>query len=179
MNSLRASISRLVARIEHLERGLNAADRRLNNIMREGKVLKVYPDEGLAEVQFFGSESRSKKIPWFTQSGEIKDFVPPSEEQRVMVFSPTGDPGKGVILPGGYSDDFDQPHDKGAEAMRTVGDSSDLTTGDKRVIKAATIELHGDVEIIGTIKNNGVNIGDDHLHTEVMPGGALSGPPQS
>lgn len=174
------AFSRLFARIEGLESAMNDAQRRMNNILREGKVVEMYPEEGLAVVEAFGDGSRTKKSPWFTQSGGIKDFVPLSVGQRVMLFSPTGDPGKAVIMPGGYTDQFDQPHNQGEEAKRTIGTSSDLMTGGKRVIVADEIELRGNVRIVGSVlEHNGRNVGDDHKHTEVIKGADLTGPPEA
>jgi phage baseplate assembly protein V len=131
----------LFRRIEDLQRQINNHARQINNIFREGKVVEVYPEEGVAVVEMYGEGSKTKKIPWLSQSGGIKDFVPPSVGQRVVMFSPGGESGKAVIMPGGYSDQFPQPHNKGDEAKRTIGDSSDLMTGESRLINAKTIEL--------------------------------------
>lgn len=44
-------------------------------------------------------------------------------------------------------------------------------------IEAPNIKLEGDIETLGTITNNGVNIGSDHKHKDVEVGGGLSGEP--
>lgn len=168
---------RLIRRIAYLEAHIEQLNRRMNNMVREGRVNKVYPDEGLAEVDAHGA--KTKKIPWISRSGSIRDWVPPEEDERVLVLNPTGEPGKGLILPGGYSDKYQQPHDKVAEARRVIGDSDDLMTGSKRVIQADDIILKGRVTIIGGyVVHNNHNIGADHRHEDVEPGPSLSGPPE-
>lgn len=154
MNELDAYFSRIFARIAEVERAVNNQARRINNMFREAKVLDVYHDEGLADVEMFGEGSRSKKIPWFVQSGEIRDYVPPSSQQRVMVFNPTGEAGKGVIMPGGYSSSFPQPHAQPGEAYRTIGEAHDLMTGGIRRIKSGLIILDGNVVVTGRTQTN-------------------------
>lgn len=44
-------------------------------------------------------------------------------------------------------------------------------------VVAPTIKLIGDLEVIGTIRNNGKNIGSDHQHDGVLVGGANTGAP--
>ncbi|MCW5712740.1 MAG: hypothetical protein KIT21_36830, partial [Shinella sp.] len=51
-----------------------------------------------------------------------------------------------------------------ATAVRLYPGGLDLVGGD--------LNVNG-----GRIYNNGVNVGHDHQHTNVMPGGGLSGPP--
>ena len=176
--SLDFAISKLFQRIEELERIVNNQARQINNMVREGRVVEAYPEDGTAVVETFGDGSKSKRHPWFTQAGGISDFVPLSVNQRVVLISPTGETGKGIILPGGYTDEFAQPHNQGDQAMRKIGDSSDLMTGTRRRIVADEIELVGNVRIKGgVLTHNEVNVGDDHRHKEVMPGPSLTGEP--
>ena len=179
MSSFDFAFSKLFQRIEELERVVNSQSRQINNLFREGRIVEVHPDKGTAVVEMFGDGSKTKQIPWLTQAGDINDFVPPSVGQRVIIASPTGEPGRAVIMPGGYSDQFQQPHDAGSEAMRKVGSSSDLMTGSKRRIVADEIEFIGNVRITGEVlEHNGRNVGDDHRHTDVKRGGDLTGPPE-
>lgn len=164
--------AKLMARIEDLERVVNQQDRRINEMFREGEILEAFED-GTYEAKFYGDESRTKRIEHPQQAGEISDWVPYSKGQRVLLVNPSGEPGKGFILPAGYTDSFDQPHNKLGEAFRKVGASTDLTTGGKRVITASLIELRGNVHVIGgSLRHNDKNVGDDHTHGGIIPGGA-------
>jgi hypothetical protein len=132
--------AKLMARIEHLERVVNQQDRRLNEMFREGEIVKAYED-GTYEAKFYGDESMSKRIEHPQQAGEISDWVPYSQGQRVMLINPSGEPGKGFIIPAGYTETFDQPHNKLGEAYRKVGASTDLTTGGKRHITSGEVVI--------------------------------------
>ncbi|MBN9308724.1 MAG: phage baseplate assembly protein V [Devosia sp.] len=165
---------RLLDRIASLEAEVVRLQRRVNNTFREARVEELYPSEGLARVSAHGASS--KKVPWLQRAGDIRDWDPPTVGERVMLISPTGEPGKGLILPGGYSSQFQQPHDKGGEAKRVVGDTSDLWTSDTRVIESPRIILRGKVTIEGPcVTHNGIDIGSSHRHQDVMPGPALTG----
>ncbi len=165
---------RLVQRIGYLEREIVRLHQRVNNTFREARVEKLHPAEGLAEVNAFGGQSH--KVPWLQRSGSIRDWDPPEPGERVILISPSGDPARGLILPGGYSEQYPQPHDKQAEAKRVVGDTSILSTAETHVIESPRIVLRGKVTIEGPcVTHNGVNIGDDHKHQDVWPGPALTG----
>ncbi len=180
MRGMDHSFNKLLTRIEELERVVNNQARKINDTFREAKVVEVYPDEGVVEIEAYGEGSKTKKVPWLMQAGGINDFVPPSKGQRVMLVSPSGEAGKSFVMPGGYSDQYPQPHDKGDEAFRKIGDTTDLMTGGKRRIVAAEIELVGNVRISGgVLEHEGRNVGHDHKHTEVIKGGDLTGPPEA
>lgn len=44
-------------------------------------------------------------------------------------------------------------------------------------VVAPTINLIGNVATTGGLTNNDVDVGSDHMHTAVQPGGGISGPP--
>jgi phage baseplate assembly protein gpV len=173
----------LIRRVAQLESVINDLNRRLNNTMREARVLEVDAAKGLAIVEAQGG--KTKPVPWLQRAGSIRDWDPPAVGERVVLLSPNGDTGRGMILPGGYSQEYGQPHDQLGEARRVIGDSSDLFTGTQRVfeaqlitLRATTLRIEAGVEIYGPkVHHNDTNIGDTHKHTDVMPGGALTGFP--
>jgi len=166
---------RLFGRIAQLEAQIGHLNRRVNSTLREARVLEVF-DDGTAVVE--GHGGKSKKIPWLQRAGSIRDWDPPAEGERVLMLSPNGDEGRALILPGGYSKQYGQPHNKLGESKRQIGDASDLFTGTQRVIESQLIILRGTVKIEGGgVTHNGVNIGDTHRHTDVFPGGGTSGTP--
>lgn len=173
------SFDRLIRRLEQLEAYVNQLDRRQNNFLREAVVTEVFPSEGLARVDAHGVVS--KKSSWLTRSGDIGDWNPVTVGERVLYISPTGEPGKGLILPGGYSQQFPAPHDKGAEKVTKIGDVTIKQTGSAFIvtaggvtveISAAGLKVNG-----GRVEHDGKNIGKDHKHSGVVPGSANSDVP--
>ena len=170
---------KLLERIEYLESSINELDRRQNNMFREATVKEVLPDEGLAVVDANGIET--SKVPWLERAGKIRSWQPPSVGERVVLFSPTGEPGLGMVMPGGFSDEFPAPHNKGGEYMQVIGGATIKQTGDavEITVNGVTVKISGaGLEVTGgKVKHNDHDIGDTHKHTEVEPGGGLSGPP--
>ncbi|MBX9873335.1 MAG: phage baseplate assembly protein V [Beijerinckiaceae bacterium] len=128
-----AAFARLVTkRFADLEAENERLKLRLDNLLREGRVESVDPETGTAEVDMNGL--RSDKLSWSQRAGSIRDWDPPSQGERVLVLNPSGDPGLGIIFPGGYSDAFPQPHRQAGEFFKQVGASSILMTGEKLVL---------------------------------------------
>lgn len=173
------SFDGLIRRLAYLEAAVNQIDRRQNNLIREAVVTEVFEDEGMAKVDAHGL--MSKKIPWLQRSGSIREWTPVTKDERVLLISPTGEPGRGLILPGGYTDKFPKPHNKGGEKRVTIGDVSITQTGSALVIKAGgvTVEISGAGLKVsgGVVEHDGKNIGKDHKHGGVEPGGAITDVP--
>lgn len=139
MDEWGALFRKLGRRISALEAQLESVKRKQVNTIREGKVTKLHPETGEAEVDMFGLAS--SRVPWIERAGTQKSWDPPSIGERVVVFAPNGDLGRAMVLPGGYSDDNPQPHKKAGERFYTIGETSDLNTGSDRTIIAKTIRL--------------------------------------
>ena len=74
------------------------------------------------------------------------------------------------------SDANPRPHD-GPEAVITKGGTR-ITIGDGSVEIVADVTIKGRLDIDGAgVTHNGKDIGDTHRHTDVEPGGALTGEP--
>ncbi len=136
------AIAQLIGRIEQLEAQLNAQDRRINNMFREGSIAEVDYASGTASMNAGGLPTDMS--PWLERAGAIRDWTPVTAGERAIFISPSGDPAKGLILPGGYSSQFPQNHNKGGEPTRTVGDTSLLQTGDRFRLTAPNVELGGE-----------------------------------
>ncbi len=178
-------------RFADLEAAVEDLRRRQANQMREGRITGVDYERGVATVEMDGLPS--KEIPWVQRAGDVKDWDPPSVGERVTVMSPTGDPGQGLITPGGWSNDHPAPHNKGGDRyVKTTGtihldaDTSVMVLAAERVdiraktvrLEAETVEIEGKVSITGDrLEHNGRNVGDDHQHTNVKPGPSMTGPP--
>ncbi len=166
----------LVRRIEQIEAQLNQLDRRQNNFLREGTVTELFAEEGLARVDAHGLVS--KKVPWLQRAGSIREWTPPAIGERIVLISPSGEPGQGLILPGGYTGRFPQPHDKAGEKRVTVGEVSITQTGEGVFIEAGgvRVEITADgLRVLGgRVVHNVKSIGDDHKHLGVKPGGGIT-----
>lgn len=165
---------RLLERVELLERMVRRQGVRMNNMLREGVVKKVDFEKGLAIVDAHGVET--KPLPWFEQAGDVNEWTPLSVGQRVMLVSPDGDPGKAAIMRGGFTDDTPQPHNKGAEKRTTIGDCTVTQSGESLVVVIGgctfTFNGAGFTQTGGRMEHDGRNVGTDHVHGGIVPGGA-------
>jgi len=114
--------------ISELVRRVTDAERRLNNVMRPARVSKVNPQNGRVEVNYAldenGQDVGSIEIPWTERAGSIRTWMPPKKDEQVIIFSPGGEIGEASwILPGGFSDQFKQPHDKEDEYKMQIGNT--------------------------------------------------------
>lgn len=177
--SLETTLARLVDRLERLERIQSRQDTRLNNIMREGKVVEVDHKNGLAIVDAHGV--RTKPIPWLQQAGDIVEWNPPAVGQRVVVMSPDGEIGRGFIMPGGFTDQVPAPHDKGAERRTKIGNCvlTQSENGLSLTVGGTTFDFTADGfdQTGGRQTHDGVLTDKDHVHGDVTPGSANTGKP--
>lgn len=162
-------------------------ERRARNRERTGTIVDLDLGKGLARVKISEENGKPFVGPWMpwseVASGGIKTHIPPTLGEQVKVRSENGDLTDGLIDMSIPSDANPRPHD-GPEAVITKGstriqigdDVIEMTTATLKVTGA--VEITGDVTTTGAVFNNGHSIGSDHLHKDVMPGGALSGPPR-
>lgn len=115
-----------------LERRIEQLDRRLNNMFREARIVELDGENGLAKVEAHGLKSTWS--PWLERAGKFRSWTPPAKDERVVFISPTGEPGQGLILPGGYSSQFSAPSKSTDENVLAVGDLTITNTDAKAVI---------------------------------------------
>jgi phage baseplate assembly protein V len=115
-----------------LEKRMEQLDRRLNNTVREAKVVEIDADKGLVKVEAHGLKSGWS--PWLTRAGDIVEWEPPTVGERVVFVSPTGEPGQGFVLQGGYSDQFKQPSTDKGERLIKIGDNIASMTKERTII---------------------------------------------
>lgn len=172
--------------------------RRARNRKRTGKVVEVDAEKGLARVQLNDGSGdyppfKTGWLPWREQAmGAMRTHFPPSVGQQVVVQSENGDLTDAEIETSLPSDDVQRPSQSGEEyVLADVGGTRIVATGDGIKITTGTFEVEAgeakitaDTTIDGPTKiegdeltHNGKNISDDHRHTDVMPGPALTGPP--
>ncbi|MCB1473834.1 MAG: phage baseplate assembly protein V [Rhodobiaceae bacterium] len=149
----RHQVRKLVRRIADLEALIEQMDRRINNLMREGKVLETDFEKGLVKID--AGDLGTDWVPWMERAGSIRTWMPPEVGERVVLFSPSGEPGQGFVAMGGYSSEFGQPHQEGSEHVETIGAMRALWTADG-------LHLTGNLRVDGdTLLNGGVDLGGE------------------
>jgi len=158
--------------------------RRLYNQMREGKVVEHHPDDPRKVKVDIGPEGSPVFTPWIEfseRSGAVKTISRPSIGERVTVLSPDGELGRASrIILGGFTKANGHPQQAAdGELIQTIGDSVVRFHSGGLDVKGR-LHVDGDFRAAGgTFEHAGVFVGDTHLHTDVIPGGGLSGPPES
>lgn len=188
-------MNQLLAYIEGLEARINELERRQANMFREGEITEVDFEKGLAVMKAGDIETPASS--WLTRAGSVRDWNPVTQGERAIWISPTGDPEKGLILPGGFSQKFAQNHKTGAETRRTIGgyDFTESASGAVWSVGGATMTLSSDGLTIeaggstfrltsggynqtgGSKTHEGKNVGASHIHSGVQRGGAQTNPP--
>lgn len=133
------ALAELARTILAQEQRIEQLDRRLNNIVREARVTEIDAAKALVKVEAHGLLSAWS--PWLERAGAIRTWSPPSVGERVILLSPTGEPGQGLVLAGGYSDAFPAPHDRAGEHRQVVGDAGVLMRDGEVVLAVGTAEL--------------------------------------
>ena len=149
----------------HHEFYLAEMDRRFANMIRLGKVQEI--DHKKAKVRIAIGGLCTDFLPWITShAGKTRNWSPPSIGEQVMVLSPGGDLGLGVVLPSIYQNKFPAPNDKEHVTAMTfadgatveydsetkalnvkVGQSSLKCTEDAITIKSPLVTINGKVMI--------------------------------
>lgn len=150
--------------IERLAEALAQVQRRVAGVARHGTVAEVNPAEGWVRLDW-GDGFLSAKIPYAQSAGAMKVHTPPSVGQTMTALAPGGDLRQAVAQPLGFTSGAQSPGSGGDEFVLNIGGMTIRATG-------AGIEITG-----AALTHNGKNIGADHTHTGVMPGGAETGPP--
>lgn len=174
MNPASVLFAGLIERIELLERVIEEMGVKQNNIIREARVVSVDTEKKVAVVEAQGLESI--EVPWITQAGTVLDWEPPKEGQRMLLFSPGGNTGRALLLPGGYTDEATHPSSDGNGFGRIIGNTKIFGTGatydietDTFTVKANIVfegdmSLKGNFTSEGSITNNGKDVGSTHTN---------------
>lgn len=161
-------------------------DRRLGATDWRGKVTDVDPAKKLARIEIGkNSDGEAIKSPWLPYSqtaGALKVHSPPSEGQTMTIRGSTGDIEQGALEPFHWSDDNQSPSESGDEHVLTLGDVRVTLTGGgiTATIGGVTYSFSGEgfVQTGGKQEHDGKNVGSDHKHTGVTPGGGISDVPE-
>lgn len=176
--------SRVAREIRALTRKIVELDRRLTQTVLPGTVAEVDHDKRRLRLKI-GETADGKPLltPWVrwdeAGNGALKVHVPPVVGTLMTLVSPSGTIGDGSIAHWStYTDSDPAPSKASDAAVISLGGSSITFGPDGLTIAADKISLRGNVAAEGgTLTHDDINVGKDHTHKDVTPGGALSGPP--
>lgn len=161
-------------------------ERRQNGMFRHGTVEQVDPEKALVRLRIGGTEQEPFISPWVPYgqiAGALKVHTPPSKGQQMTMMSPTGDFRQAIALPMTWSDQNPSPSQSGEEHVLTFGDVRLTLTSDSLAVKVGEVSMTISEEGVkfkgGEITHDDVKIDKSHVHTDVQPGGGLTGVPQS
>lgn len=175
--------------------------RLIHNLIRTGTIAQV--DHTAARVRVKSGELLTDWLLWIEcRAGTTRDWNPPTVGEQVVMFSPGGDPAGAMVLTGLFSDAHPAPADLPELCRRLFPDGGlfeyDHENSVLRIKLPGRIEIEapegtvwlGDInhqgdmaragsyaQDGGTLTHNNVNVGHDHPHTGVVPGGGQSGGP--
>lgn len=164
---------------------LQEHERRIGGSELKGKVTHVDPAKQICRIEI-GKDEDGKPVlsPWVTYkqtAGAMKFHNPPSVGQPMVIRSETGDIDQGMAEPFRWNDDNPSPSDDGSTHKMTFGDVTVTVVpgGITIAVGGTSIDITaGGVAITGPhVTHNGHEIDEHHVHTNVIPGGGLSGPP--
>lgn len=153
-------------------------DRRLAATVLAGKVAAIDGDR--VRLELLPTDPRTGKpflSPWVQvqeAAGATGTHFPVAIGDPMRLLSPSGELGpQSLAIRDGYTAERANPTGRSQEQLVIAFGGAELR------LSAGKAELAADaVDIVSaSLTHNGVNIGETHVHTEVEPGGALSGPP--
>jgi len=173
MNS-RLAEQRVASRFRQVLKSVEDLNRRMSSMVVAGRVAEIDGDRVRLEL---GEDGSGKKFlsPWVQvqeMAGATGSRFPVAVGDPMRLLSPGGEIGAASLaIRDGYTDDAPSP---------AAGDELALAHGGCAIrIVDGRIRLEGPLEIVGeSLTHNGVNVGDDHRHGGVEPGGALTDTPQ-
>ncbi|HEX8301057.1 phage baseplate assembly protein V [Sphingomonas sp.] len=179
--------------------------RLLGDMLRLGTIVSVDLEEGTCRVAI--GDLESPDVPWLTgAAGDTHIWAPPSIGEQVLLLAPEGDTLGGMVLRGLPSDANPAPGNTRTVVL-TFADGAKLSYdpeahkldvvlpdgGTARLVCDVEIDgkltvtgdaqfdakLHADGEIASDddVKAGSVSL-KQHKHTQVQPGGGISGTPQ-
>ena len=149
--------------IEH-GKDISELFRRINNLVRVGKVVSV--DYGKAKAKVKIGDNITDYLPWLTPS--TCAWIPLQNGEQVVVLSPNGDLRFGMILPALYQAGKPAPSSNNAQ-ISIVADIAQ--TGSKTM--SGDLTTQANITATGEVQGKGINL-STHTH-EVKYIGAGTG----
>ncbi len=137
-----------------IEQGKQISDliRKVNNLIRIGKVVSVDYTKAKAQVQI--GTITTDYLPWLTPSTSA--WIPLKNGEQVVVLSPNGDLRLGMILPALYQNAMPAP---GTDENKIILNSDIDQTGDVNnngnITSTGNVDASGNMTVSGNLKANG------------------------
>ena len=160
--------------VETLMREVEELRRRLNNVVREGRVEEADAKKGY-RIAIGDGDDGPIKTTWVKRDesgGSLKTWAPLTKGQKVKLFSPNGEiGGNSLVVPHHYNEGHDQPSENLEEPLFQAG-------GVTMRFSNGVLTIEGNLLIKGaSVKHDDKDIGKTHKHGQVQPGGGQSGAP--
>lgn len=150
------------------------------NSLKVGPVAMVDAEKGY-RIRQGGTDEKPFLSPWYPHPESGKTSIPLKVNQVVGMLNPTGDPRKGLLIRGGYSDEHSSPNaDMDANVFEDAGVKVTIAGGALVIaVGGTTVRIDGSGLDVngGHIRNDGIRVDKTHTHRDVMPGGGTSGVP--
>jgi hypothetical protein len=171
--------ARAIAReFRNLYKMADDLDRRMVSMMLSGKVAEIDGDRIRLEIQ--PQDSRTGKpflSPWVQvqeAAGQTGTHFPVKVGDPMRLMSPNGELGaQSLAIRDGYTDQDKNPTDQKQGELVIAHDGPVRIKGSAIILEADGVDAKS-----ASLTHNGVNVGENHKHTDVVPGPALTGPPQ-
>ena len=175
----------MIAELETLIAKVAELDRKISGMVRHGPATDVDPARQRFRMETGrsadGTVAKSPWIPYGQHAGALRIHTPVSVGQNMTALSPSGDPQQAVGIPMTWSTANASPSQSGDENVITFGNVRIELKGDRLLISAGgvSVEISGNGLKVtgGKVEHDGKNIGRDHRHTGVEPGGGQTGDP--
>lgn len=166
-------------------------ERRLHGVVRVATVTEVNAARGEAKVRF-GPDAVSDWLPWTAPgAGTVSVWAPIAVGEQVVVVSPGGDTGQGVIVGSLYSAANAAPSGEAGEFVIQLGAAKVTVSGDRIELKvggtilaigATGVESNADLDLSGgslttsgTVTSAGINL---TTHKHIGDSGGQTSEPQ-
>lgn len=174
--SNRLAEQRVAKAFRQVLKSVEDINRRLSSLVVSGRVVEVDGDRVRLELGPTDPAGKKFLSPWVQvqeMAGATGSRFPVAVGDPMRLLSPNGDIGTASLaIRDGYTQDAPSPAEGDELAIAHDGCAIRVVDG--------KIRLEGPVEIVGpSVSHNDRNIGDDHRHHDVEPGGALTGVPNS
>ena len=147
-------------------------ERRLANVVRYGTITQVDPGNARARVTF-GGETASAWLPFSTsRAGGARVWSPPVQGEQVVVFSPMGDTGTGIIMGSVPNDAFPPPSSDGATYRIDMPGGVSISVAGGSI----SITAPGNIIVNGDVIADGISL-KMHVHDGVQGGSSNTGQP--
>lgn len=101
-------------------------NRRIENLIRIGTIAEV--DHATHRVRVDSGELLTDWLKWRTgRAGATRTWSPPTIGEQVMILSPSGELGNGIVLPSIFSDAHDSPSSSESEHVMEFPDGARLS----------------------------------------------------